>query len=112
MPKTLVTGGTGFIGTHLVRALARRGDELRLLMRESSSTAYLDGISYERAIGDVRDRDSVRKAMKGVDRVFHVAGTTSMRGSARDRVFTINVGGTRNVMEEALRAGVIRAVFT
>ena len=110
--KTLVTGGTGFIGSHLVRELARRGDELRLLMRESSSTAYLDGISYERAVGDVRDRDAVRKSMKGVERVFHVAGTTSMRESARERVFKVNVGGTRNVMEEALRAGVIRAVFT
>ena len=44
--------------------------------------------------------------MKGVERVFHVAGTTSMRGSDRERVFEVNVGGTRNVMEEALRAGV------
>jgi len=112
MAKTLVTGGTGFIGSHLARQLAQRGDELRLLMREKSSTAYLDGIEYERAVGDVRDRDAVRKAMKGVERVFHVAGTTSMRRGARERVFEVNVGGTRNVMEEALRAGAVRAVFT
>ena len=112
MAKTLVTGGTGFIGLHVVRELARRGDELRLLMREKSSTDYLEGIEYERALGDVRDRDAVRKAMKGVERVFHVAGTTSMRSRDRERVFAVNVGGTRNVMEEALRAGAIRAVFT
>ena len=112
MAKTLVTGGTGFVGVHLVRELARRGDELRLLVRERSSTDLLEGVELERVTGDVTDRDSVRKAMKDIERVFHVAGTTSMRTRARDRVVEINVGGTRNVMEEALRAGVTRAVFT
>jgi dihydroflavonol-4-reductase len=112
MPKTLVTGGTGFVGVHLVRELARRGDELRLLMREGSDADLLEGIEYERATGDVTDRDSVRRAMKGIERVFHVAGTTSMRARARDRVVDVNVGGTRNVMDEALRAGVTRAVLT
>lgn len=109
---TLVTGGTGFIGSHLVRALAGRGDDLRLLVREGSDAEYLRELEWERASGDVRDRDSVRKAMKGVERVFHVAGSTSMRRRDRDHVFEVNVGGTRNVMEEALRAGVLRAVFT
>jgi dihydroflavonol-4-reductase len=110
--KTLVTGGTGFVGLHLVRELARRGDELRLLVREGSNTAPLEGIEWERAAGDVTDRDSVRKAMRGVQRVFHVAGTTSMRTRDRIRVFKVNVEGTRNVFEEALAAGVERAVLT
>src|SRR5215204_5719591 len=112
MTKTLVTGGTGFVGVHLVSELARRGDDLRLLVRDQSNTEPLKGIEFERASGDVTDRESVRKAMTGVERVFHVAGTTSMRSRARDRVFEVNVDGTRNVMEEALRAGVIRAVLT
>jgi dihydroflavonol-4-reductase len=112
MAKTLVTGGTGFIGVHLIKELAGRGDELRLLIREGSDTAALEGVEWERAEGDITDRDSVRRAMGGVDRVFHVAGTTSMRRGARRRVFEVNVGGTRNVMEEALRAEVLRAVFT
>src|SRR4051812_4469436 len=112
MTKTLVTGGTGFVGLHVVRELARRGDELRLLVREGSNTEPLDGIEWERATGDVTDRAAVREAMEGVERVFHVAGTTSMRTRARDRVFQINVEGTRNVMEEALRAGAVRAVLT
>jgi dihydroflavonol-4-reductase len=112
MSKTLVTGGTGFVGVHLVRELARRGDDLRLLVRDQSNTEPLEGVEWERATGDVTDRDSVRKAMKGVEKVFHVAGTTSMRTRARDRVFEVNVEGTRNVMEEALRAGVTRAVVT
>ena len=110
--KTLVTGGTGFIGSHLVRALAARGDRLRLLVREGRQVSGFDGIEWERATGDVCDRDSVREAMDGVERVFHVAGKTSMRRGDRKRVFEINVGGTRNVMEEALRAGVVRAVLT
>ena len=112
MAKTLVTGGTGFIGSHLVRQLAGRGDELRLLVRGRRPEEHLAGVEYERAVGDVLDRDSVRRAMKGVDRVFHVAGSTSMRRRDRARVFEVNVGGTRNVMEEALRAGVVRAVLT
>jgi dihydroflavonol-4-reductase len=112
MTKTLVTGGTGFVGLHVARELARRGDELRLLVREKSKLEPLEDLEFERVIGDVTDRDSVRKAVKGVERVFHVAGTTSMRSRARDRVFEVNVEGTRNVMEEALRAGVVRAVLT
>jgi dihydroflavonol-4-reductase len=112
MAKTLVTGGTGFVGLHVTRELARRGDELRLLVREKSNLEPLEGIEYERAIGDVTDRDSVRRAMKDVGRVFHVAGTTSMRTRDRIRVFEVNVEGTRNVFEEALSAGVERAVLT
>lgn len=112
MAKTLVTGATGFLGVHLVRELARRGDDLRLLVREQSNTELLEGIEWEPASGDVTDRDSVSRAMRGVDRVFHVAGTTSMRTRDRIRVFEVNVEGTRNVFEEALRAGVERAVLT
>src|SRR4051795_2668593 len=112
MSKTLVTGGTGFVGLHVVRELARRGDDLRLLVRSNSNTKSLEGVEFERAVGDVTDRKAVRKAMKGVERVFHVAGTTSMRSRDRDRVFEVNVEGTRNVMEEALAAGVVKAVLT
>ncbi len=112
MAKTLVTGGTGFLGSHLVRALAERGDELRLLVRRGRELAFLERVEFERAEGDVRDRDSVRRAMEGIERVFHVAGSTSMRRGDRDRVFAVNVEGTRNVMEEALKAGVARAVHT
>jgi dihydroflavonol-4-reductase len=110
--KTLVTGGTGFVGTHLVRALAERGDELRLLARRSSDVGSLSGIEFERATGDVTDRRAVRRAMQGVERVFHVAGAVSMRPSDRERVFAVNVRGTRIVLEEALEAKVGRVVHT
>ena len=112
MGKTLLTGGTGFIGSHLARALAERGDDLRLLVRRTSRTDHLEEIDYERATGDVTDRRAVRRAMRGVDRVFHVAGRTSLRQRDRDAVFDTNVRGTRVVLEEALAAEVERVVHT
>jgi dihydroflavonol-4-reductase len=110
--KTLVTGGTGFLGSHVVRALAQRGDQLRLLTRRGSSLDHLSDLEFERAGGDVTDRRAVRRALEGVDRVFHLAGTTSMRSGSREAVFDVNVKGTRVVMEEALTAGVTRVVHT
>lgn len=112
MAKTLVTGGSGFIGSHLVRALAERGDELRLLARRRSKLDHLEGIEFERATGDITDRAAVRRAMKDVERVFHVAGRTSLRARDRKAVFDANLRGARIVFEEALAAGVQRLVHT
>jgi dihydroflavonol-4-reductase len=112
MSKTLVTGGSGFIGNHLVRALADQDEELRLLVRRGSSVEHLGDLDFERVTGDVTDRRAVRRAMTGVDRVFHVAGSTSMRRTDRERVFEVNVTGTKIVTEEAMRAEVDRVVHT
>ena len=112
MAKTLVTGGGGFLGSHLVRALAERGDELRLLARRTSSLEHLAPIEFDRVTGDVTDRRAVRRAMKGVDRVFHVAGRTSLRAGDRSAVFDVNLRGARIVFEEALAADVERIVHT
>ena len=112
MGKTLVTGGSGFIGSHLVRALAARGDELRLLARRGSSLDHLEDLEFERVTGDITDRRAVRRAMKDAERVFHVAGSTSMRSGDREQVFEVNVTGTRNVVEEARQAGVEQVVHT
>lgn len=110
--KTLVTGGAGFLGTHLVRALLERGDDVRLLLRRTTRAEHLDSLGLERVSGDITDRRAVRRAMAGVERVFHAAGRTSMRRSDREAVFATNVGGTRIVAEEALEAGVERLVHT
>ena len=110
--KTLVTGATGFVGSHVARALAERGDDLRLLTRRTSRLERLDGIDFERAIGDVTDRRAVRRAMQGVSRVFHVAGRTSLRTQDRDSVWETNVKGSRIVLESAREADVERVVLT
>jgi dihydroflavonol-4-reductase len=112
MPKTLLTGGTGFIGSHLARALAAEGADLRLLIRRDSAADHLADLDFERVNGDVTDRRAVRRGVAGVERVFHVAGVTSMRRGSAERVFAVNVGGARIVAEEALQAGVGRMIHT
>ena len=112
MAKTLLTGGTGFIGSHVARALAKRGDDLRVTVREGSDTSAIDDLDVEIVKCDVLDRRAVRRAFKGVDRVFHCAGVTSVRPEDAERLFAVNVGGTRTVLEEARRASVERAVLT
>jgi dihydroflavonol-4-reductase len=109
--RTLVTGATGLIGSHVAHLLAARGDELRVTVRPESRLDPIDGLQAETVRADVLDRRSIRRAMRGVDRVFHVAGTTDLV-LRRERAFAINVEGTRIVLEEALRAGVERAVYT
>jgi dihydroflavonol-4-reductase len=108
---TLVTGGTGMVGSHVVRALLERGDAVRTTVRPRSRMDNLVGMDVEQVQCDILDRRQVRRAMRGVDRVFHVAGITSLRASA-DLTFRVNVEGTRVVMEEALRAEVARVVHT
>jgi dihydroflavonol-4-reductase len=111
LPRTLVTGATGFIGSHVVRLLVERGDEVRALVRASSDLRPLEGLEVATVRGDVCDRVTIRRAMRGVDRVFHAAGTTNLR-LAREPIFVLNVEGTQIVLEEALRAGVDRVVYT
>ena len=112
MGRTLVTGGSGFIGSGVAGLLAERGDDLRLTLRPRSRLDNLEGLDYERVDADVLDRMAIRKAMRGVDRVFHCAGLLSTRPADAERVFEVNVEGTRTVLEEALRAGVERVVYT
>jgi dihydroflavonol-4-reductase len=111
MPATLITGATGFIGSHVCRMLAERGDDVVATIRAGSVTAELDRLGVRTRYADIRDRRAVRRAMQGVDRVFHVAGSGDLTAS-RERTFAVNVEGTRIVLEEALRAGVTRAVLT
>jgi len=109
MGATVVTGATGFIGSALVRQLLRRGDEVRAAVRD---TERGKGLGCDVVRCDVLDRRSVRRALDGAERVFHVAGLTSLRAADRRRCFDVNVTGTRNVLEECLRIGVERVVHT
>jgi len=112
VPKTLVTGATGFIGSAVARALAERGDDLRLVVRDGARTDGIDELDFERVKGDLLDRRSLRRALANVERVFHCAGLTSLRPRDEERVFEINTVGTRMLLEECLRAEVERVVYT
>lgn len=111
MGVTLVTGGTGMVGSHVVRALLERGDDVRVTVRPRSRPDNLIGVDVHEVECDILDRRQVRRALKGVTRVFHVAGLTSLRAST-ELLYQVNVQGTRIVLEEALRAGVERVVHT
>jgi dihydroflavonol-4-reductase len=108
---TLVTGATGLVGSHVARLLVERGDRVRVTTRPRSRLGNLADLDVEQVECDVLDRRAVRRAMRGAERVFHVAGLTNLRADA-DRVFRINVQGTTTVLEEALAAGVERCVHT
>jgi dihydroflavonol-4-reductase len=110
--KVLVTGATGFIGSHVARLLGERGDELRLGVQKDSPEPAIADLDAERVRLEVRDRRSLRRALAGVERVFHCAGVTSVRPADAERLFDVNVGGTKLLMQECLRAGVERVVYT
>ncbi len=111
----LVTGGAGFIGSHVAGALAARGDRVRVLDdlatgKRENLDGVLPGVELRR--GDVRDPSVVRAALRGVDIVVHLAGLRSVPRSCDhpDQVREVNVAGTRNVLACARQGGVRRVV--
>ena len=96
----------------MARFALERGDHVALAVEDGSPDAAIADLDCEHLRCDVRDRRSVRRALKGRDRVFHCAGLTPVRVEDRERLFEVNVGGTKLVMEECLRAGVERVVYT
>jgi dihydroflavonol-4-reductase len=108
----LVTGGTGFVGTHVVRALLARGERVRCLARPGSRRTNLDGLAVEIAEGDLTDSPSIERATRGVSAVYHVAADYRLWVRDRDELYKANVGGTYNVLHAAAEAGVKRVVYT
>jgi dihydroflavonol-4-reductase len=108
----LVTGGSGFLGSAVVRALIARGARVRALVRSSSPPDNLRALDCEIAAGDLTDQESLKAAMRDVRYLFHVAA--DYRFWARDPsvILRVNVDGTRSLMQEALSAGVERIVYT
>ncbi len=107
--KALVTGGGGFLGGAIVRQLAERGDSVRSLAR--GDYPELRALGVETIRGDVADRDSVLRAVEGVDVVFHVAAKAGFWGP-REEFIRANVRGTQNVVDACHSRGVGRLVFT
>lgn len=109
---TLVTGAAGFLGSHVARQLVSRGDDVRVLMRASSTNRAIADLSLEYVTGDLRDPASLERAMKGVKRVFHVAADYRLWARRKQDIYDSNVGGTKNLLEAARRAGVEQLIYT
>ena len=110
--KVLVTGASGFVGSAVARKLVEAGYSVRALVRGKSPRRHLAGLDLDFFEGDLRDRKSIERATAGMRYVFHVAADYRLWARDPSEIFASNVEGTRNLMEEAMRAGVERVIYT
>jgi len=110
--RALVTGGNGFVGCHIVRALLQEGREVRVLLRAGADVRTLRGLQYEPFIGDLRDPGAVARAAEGCDEIYHVAADYRLWLLDEAPMYATNLEGTRNVLAAARRSGVARVIHT
>jgi dihydroflavonol-4-reductase len=108
----LVTGGAGFIGSHLVRLLVERGERVRVLDLPGAPAAHLPLDRIELVRGDIRDRAAVERAVAGCREVYHLAANPNLWAQPRGLFHQVNYIGTVNVLEAALAAGARRVLHT
>ena len=108
----LVTGGNGFVGCHVVRALLARGDQVRVLARENADLSALAGLPVEIVRGDLRYFDSIERAVNGCNEVYHVGADYRLWLTDPAPMYATNVDGTEHVIRAATGAGVSRIVYT
>jgi len=109
---TLVTGASGFLGSHVARQLVARGEKVRVLLRASSNNRAIADLPLEYVTGDLRDSASLARALAGVTRVFHVAADYRLWAKHKQDIYDSNVGGTKNLLEAAKRANVAQFIYT
>ncbi len=110
--NVLVTGATGFVGSHVARQLVTSGYSVRVLVRKESNPLLIQDLPVERCEGDLRDILSIGRAMKGVRRVFHVAADYRLWSRNPAEIYQTNVQGTRSLFEAARQCGAERVVYT
>ena len=110
--RILLTGASGFVGAAVLRRLLEAGHEVRALLRKESVRHNVAGLDVECVEGDLRNPESVRRAMQGIEAVFHVAADYRLWARDPGEIRRSNLEGTRNIMEAALAAGVGRVVYT
>ena len=107
----LVTGATGFIGSAVAHELSAKGARIRCLVRETSNMKNLDGLYVEIAYGDIRDMESVRRALKGCHSVYHLAALYANWLPHSGLMYQVNEEGTRNVLTACREAGIQKIVY-
>jgi len=114
MKPVLVTGATGFIGWHAARQLLERGERVRALVRDPvrSAQALAELAGIETVLGDLRDEDSLARAVNGCGTVYHVAADYRLWAPRPEEMYRSNVDGTRSLLAAARKAGVERCVYT
>lgn len=112
MQEVLVTGGTGFVGSNLAIALLREGCNVKILRRPNSDLRAIGSADVEHVLGDVRDIDSLIRAMKGCDTVFHTAAVVSYWNQEREVMYDVNIRGTRNIVIACLQNGIEKLIHT
>ena len=110
--KTLITGGSGFVGSAVLRQLIAAGYSVRALVRSNSDRRNLMGLPVEIVTGDLRDRSSLDRALAGCSSLFHVAAVYKLWVPRQEEIYETNVTGTRNIMLAAANAGVTRIIYT
>ncbi len=113
--KVFVTGATGHLGANLVRRLVADGKDVRVFLQKGASTEAVDGLPVERALGDLRDIESLERAMQGCKQAYHVAvmlSTIVPTPELEREMFEVNVVGTQNLLRVALHLGLERVVVT
>jgi dihydroflavonol-4-reductase len=109
--KALVTGATGFVGAAVVRALLKTGVEVRVLARRDSDFSNLQQFKIDGAYGDLRDKESLRKALTGCGQLYHVAAHYALWARNPAIFYDVNVTGTKNLLEAARDVGTERIVY-
>lgn len=109
--KALVTGATGFVGAAVVRALIKTGVDVRVLARRNSDFTNLQQFKIDGVYGDLRDKESLRKALAGCQHLYHVAAHYALWARDPSIFYDVNVTGTKNLMEAAREVGTERIVY-
>lgn len=110
--SALVTGGTGFVGSQLVRTLLERGEHVRCLVRSTSRLDNLKDLPVEFSTGDLRDLDSLRRAAKGCRVIYHCAADYRLWCKDPNEMYQSNVEGSNNIMQASSDEGVDRVIYT
>lgn len=108
----IITGAAGYIGNVLIRELLSKGKKVKALIRSTSDLSSLDGLELEKVLGNILDKDSLIRAFKGADTVFHLAAIISIMPGDRAFIRRVNFEGTKNVIDACIKCRVRRLVYT